>query len=437
MPIPSPSTPLDVINIFSDNLRRVLPDSRPQDRGTMLYALSIGTGYSVYDLYRAFNYTVDQSFPQTSDFEYLQRDGASKGVFQLPATGSSGIILETGLVGTLIPEDTVYTSDDTTYITTGDVTISDISISCVIVTSSGIANVTTSEDHHLNDLIPVLMSGASTGDLNGEKDISVFSATSFTYPTSAPNGTDGGTPFVDFTAAVLNVITDVSVQDNVGTKTNATFDDVLSIETPIDDVDGSAVVDIDGLTGGTDIEDVEPYRERVIFRWQNPLGLFNAAAITIQCQLIQGVTRVFVYNITPLVGQVTVFFVRDGDDDIVPTPTQITETRDKLLEILPATTDENDVIFPDLIAVPVDFDFSELLPATATMQDAVTQSLIDFFSGSTDVGVDVDEDLYRASISNSISVNGETIQSFTLTTPTGDVTIATDEIGVIGDITYS
>ncbi len=64
-------------------------------------------------------------------------------------------------------------------------------------------------------------------------------------------------------------------------------------------------------------------------------------------------------------------------------------------------------------------------------------SLNQFFDEGTEVGVNVDEDAYRSAIFNTVdTVTGDVVSTFTLSTPSGDVTIATGEIGVLGSVVY-
>jgi len=71
------------------------------------------------------------------------------------------------------------------------------------------------------------------------------------------------------------------------------------------------------------------------------------------------------------------------------------------------------------------------------MQTAITANLQQFFKESTTVGVDVDEDAYRSAIFNTVdTATGDTVSTFGLSAPSGDVTIASGEIGALGSIVY-
>ena len=144
-------------------------------------------------------------------------------------------------------------------------------------------------------------------------------------------------------------------------------------------------------------------------------------------------------TVTVAIGQVRVFFMRDNDVNPIPSGSEVATVRTKIEEILPANTDEdNDLFVLAPVAVSTDFTFSALTPNTATMQAAVLANLQQFYDESTSVGVDIDQDAYRAAIFNTVDTEtGDVVQTFDLSTPTTDITIASDEIGVLGNVVFS
>jgi len=136
-------------------------------------------------------------------------------------------------------------------------------------------------------------------------------------------------------------------------------------------------------------------------------------------------------------GQVRTFFMRDNDTTSIPSASEVTTVKDKIDEILPANTSTDDNIVLAPTAVPVDFTFTELSPDTATMQTAIDANLQMFFDEQTTVGVDIDEALYNAAIANTVDTEtGDTITSFTISAPSGDIAISSGEIGTIGNVSY-
>ena len=71
------------------------------------------------------------------------------------------------------------------------------------------------------------------------------------------------------------------------------------------------------------------------------------------------------------------------------------------------------------------------------MRSAIIANLEQFFRESTTVGVNIDQDAYRAAIFNSVDPDtGLSIKSFSLSSPTSDITILQGEIGTLGNITF-
>ena len=165
---------------------------------------------------------------------------------------------------------------------------------------------------------------------------------------------------------------------------------------------------------------------------------FNVAAIESIAKTVSGVTRVFVEEITPEIGQVTIFFTRDDDDSIIPSASEIADVRAEILTIKPAHTSDTGVLTPTLVGITVNFVFTALTPNTSTMQSSIQASLELFFREETTVGSNLDQDAYRAAIFNTVDTStGDVVTNFDLSTPVGDVTIQSGEIPVLGTVTFT
>jgi len=136
-------------------------------------------------------------------------------------------------------------------------------------------------------------------------------------------------------------------------------------------------------------------------------------------------------------GQVIIFFTRDNDLNIIPSAAEVTTTKDKILEIKPAHTSDDDVIVNAPVGNSVDFTFTTLVPNTSTMQAEVTANLTAFFREGTTVGEDLKAFAYESVIFQTVDQEtGDIITDFVLSTPTGDVAIASNEIPILGTIIY-
>ncbi len=136
-------------------------------------------------------------------------------------------------------------------------------------------------------------------------------------------------------------------------------------------------------------------------------------------------------------GQVRTYFMRDNDDgSSIPSASEVNQVKALLDTIKPANTStlDNQVFSPT--ALPENFVFTSLVPNTPTMKTAVTNNLQQFFDERTTVGADVDEDLYRAAIANTVDTEtNETVVSFDLSSPSGDLPVVFGEIATLGAVT--
>jgi uncharacterized phage protein gp47/JayE len=136
-------------------------------------------------------------------------------------------------------------------------------------------------------------------------------------------------------------------------------------------------------------------------------------------------------------GQVRTFFMRDNDTDPIPSASEVQAVKDALDEILPATTATADNIVSAPTAVVVDYTFTDLQPDTPTMRTAIEANIAQFHAEQTAVGVSVDEDAYRAAIKNTVDPeNGDTVDTFTLSGPVGDIPVASGEIATKGAVNF-
>lgn len=144
-------------------------------------------------------------------------------------------------------------------------------------------------------------------------------------------------------------------------------------------------------------------------------------------------------TVTVPLGQVRIFFMRDNDENPIPSGSEVATVKTAIEEILPANTDEaNDLIVLAPTGVTVDFTFTALTPNTSTMRSAIEANLKQFFAESTSVGVNIDEDAYRSAIFNTVDTEtGDVVQTFDLSAPTSDIAISSDEIGTLGNVVFS
>jgi len=416
-------------NTGRPNDEKIDPSIRNNPEGALVYTES----QQANSLYKLIKFAVKQLFLDTATGSFLDRLASAIGITRNPATSSIGNITTIGTTITNIPINTNFLrGSGLQYKTIANSTIVNLSFSVSSITRSGtIVSVTTSGNHGLSPTMPFTIAGANETDYNGSWEVeSVVSDTEFTYLiTTTPATPATGTILMDYDGVFIELESIDKGQD-----VNALGGSELTLETPISGVETS-FVQFSELTGGTDEENDEDFRARAIFRKQNPNVAFNVAEIINQAKLVAGVTRVWVEEITPDIGQVTVYFTRDNDDDQIPSSSEVSAVKTSILLKKYAVTDSDDVIVsaPTPISVPI--TFSNLSPNTTEMQTAISLSLDDFFKTKTNIGENILKTQIESIIYQTIDDSGNS-PIFILTAPAGDTAISTGELGILGTITY-
>lgn len=427
----------ELISQSRTDVQRELAESNPFLANSWLSALITAQSNRAFDFYIQLAGAVDENLPDTSTGDFLERWAAIYGIGRLSGAAASGTIVATGTLATIINNGTLYqTTDSIVYeVTSFDTIIAQPTITITSITRSGnTALVTTPTDHGLSSNVLVDISGAVETDYNATGiQITVLSATTFTYQVlNTPSEPASGTILLDYECAFLGV-----EAQSFGVNTNQALNTLLTLQSPIAGVDNIAGVDSVGLIDGLDQETDESLRSRLLDRLRNPVAHFNVSDITSVAKEIVGVTRVFVQEVTPALGQVTIYFMRDNDDDPIPSAAEITEVKDIILTIKPANTASVDVIVLAPTPISTAFTFSAISPDTTTMRTAIEDNLEQFFSEETVLETDVTETAYLTAIQNTVdTANGDSLISFTLSTPSGDITITTGEIATLGTVTF-
>ncbi len=436
MAINTPENATEVSQRTKVDVQRELGSSNPFLSMAWLGGMISGLSNRTFEFYKALSQTALQQLPDTATGEFLARWAAIWGVVRLAATQATGLLHAFTTLATLIDAGTIFKVGDKAY-TVDSVTTAGVPAdnSIVSITRSGsVATVTTTADHLFASNALITINGANESEYNlVDPAITVTGDRTFTYEVAGTPVTPAtGTITYDAFFAIVNV-TSVAYGDSE----NQLADVVMTLETPIIGVtDEASVLFQHTVDGGTAQEQDTEFRVRFLDRLQNPVAHFNVADIVAQMKLITGITRVFVKPVTPAVGQVTVYFTRDNDASPIPSASEITTAKNKLLEIKPATTSDADVIVSAPSEVSQDFTFTDLQPATDSMFAAVSARLQQFFEEIPEVGVDVDEDVYRAAIANTVDTsNGDTVETFTLSAPSGDITATSAQLVTLGTVT--
>jgi len=431
-----PSSQQEIIDRIRSDSQSIFPNLNPTSLGIDSFITGFA-GLSFEQFLTLQILLVELFLDTTTTIEFLSRWGSYKSITQNPASQSQGFITATGTDGSIISDTLQLTSaDGILYDVLNTETVLDQSLSVTSVTRVGsTATATTVSDHNLASGVSVTISGAVETEYNGTFDIIVTGLDEFTYQiTGTPTTPATGTILSDFTTASVEV---KSVETGEELNVNQANGVALTFTTTVAGVDNTAFVQFGEIGGGSPAESVEDFRERILQAYQDPFSLFNVASIVKQARTVPGVTRVFVEEATPDAGQVTIFFTRDNDADIIPSASEVTTVKNSILEIKPAGVPDSDVIVSAPTPVVINFTFTSITPSTPTMQTAITNSLDQFFREKTFVGVDVMAVDYESEIINTIDTEtGQKVTDFSLSSPVGNISIASGQIGVLGTVNF-
>lgn len=436
MALQLPQTAKDVTARAKVDVQRELQRSDPFVRFSYVGSIISGLCNRVFEFYGALREVEREANPLTavrnldlwaSVVKVFTRPGA-------PAHGSIWVHAELAANGTMIPSGTRFVSSaGNVYVSDGDSTIGlgGGAISALSA-SAGVATATRNGHGLASNAIVTITGATQTGFNLSSVPVTVVSENVFTYAVSASlSGAATGSPVVTTFGASVAL-----ASEEAGDAYNLDPDAKVAFEaTAPPNVASPAWVAAPGIRDGSDIEDAETKRARMLDRFRNPTAQFNLAAIRAKVMEIPGTTRVFVKEATPAVGQVTVYLMRDGDLSPIPDASEVAAAKAAILTIKPAQTSDADVIVAAPVAVTQNFTFSAISPSTASMKDAVRETLAEFFKLKTDVGVNVAQDAYRSAIFNTRDpVTGSPVASFTLTTPSGAITVTSGQIAVLGTV---
>lgn len=200
----------------------------------------------------------------------------------------------------------------------------------------------------------------------------------------------------------------------------------LSFESPISGVDATATV-VASTADGSDEEDIEDYRTRLLARINDPPNGGSEADYIAWAKEVSGVTRAWVYPLELGPGTVVVRFVRDDDVSPIPDSGEVGDVQDVMDEKAPAHASVT-VIAPT--AVALDFTIS-ITPDTAATRETVEAELEDFLFRTAEPGATTLVSQIDLAIGNATGVT-----DFTRTLPAADVTRTTGQLTTMGTITW-
>lgn len=214
---------------------------------------------------------------------------------------------------------------------------------------------------------------------------------------------------------------------DAGALGNADAGTLLTLVYPVAGVNSAATVAAGGIANGSDVEDNDSLRTRLLTRIQQPPhggAEFDYKAWALE---VPGVTRAWVYPLHLGAGTVGITFVRDNDSSMIPDVPEVQAVQDYIDERRPVTAEA--VVFAP-VAEPLDFTIL-VSPATAAVKAAIEAELRDFISRESEPG----GTLYLSRINEAISIAAGEFDH-TLSSPSADVVKTTGKLATMGAITW-
>lgn len=448
MPLSYPTLE-QLIETARAEFRRQLPNVDPTVFGSWSRGFIDGCGAMAHALGFLVRDLEQEMFPQTATDEFLDRWGNYEDLPRNPATGASGPISLGGTVATVINAGVMLAgSNSVVYSVISPAAVEVVALLLTSLTRSGTtATAVTATPHRLATGMPVTISGAVQTAYNILAPVTVIGANTFTYQVAGAPATPATgiiTETSNFASLNVQAVT-------AGPGTNMIAGATLNVNLP--NLNSLAYVQFAGVSGGSDLESNDDYRDRIIESRSNISGVFTEDQIKIAARTIPGNTRVFVKrpvtalgsgtqglpSYSPAAGQVVIVVVRDDDANIIPTQSILDQTKTAIITLgrLPAHTRADDVFVLAPVAQVVNFTFSAITPNTQTMKTSIKNQLTAFFQDSVTFEEDITSAGYNGTIQNTRdTVTGDRLLSFALSAPVGDIVVADGNIPVLGTVTF-
>jgi uncharacterized phage protein gp47/JayE len=437
----------ELVEVATAELRRQLPQIDPTVVGSWARAFLTGSAALAYTQGMVVRDLERQAFPQTATDAYLDRWGNYEAMQRTQPTAAAGTVSQPGVYGTVIPAGTAYSDG---FVTTLPAAVeNNVFAVAQIVRTGGLVTATTTAPHGFATGMTVQITGAPDPAYNGPKTVAVLNGEAFTFAVSG----SPQTPMVGpITAAATYASVPVQAQAP-GSAGNLPAGALLTLQTSIPGIVGSAYVQPSGVGGGADLESDASYRARILLSRSLLEGVYTPDQVRLAALSVPGNTRVFVVRpdsagsgipgvagFQPAPGETAVYALRDGDTPITPPQVVLDQTKQAVIAQgrLPAHTREQDVYVMAPTLVLANFNFSSITPDTSTMRAAIQAQLAALFSDSVDFEESVGESAYLSALYATRDLTtGQLLADFTLTAPVGGIAVPLGGIASLGAVTFS
>lgn len=242
---------------------------------------------------------------------------------------------------------------------------------------------------------------------------------------------DGAQYTVDADGTIASGVVALDVTAVVADENSNTISGTeLTFQSPIAGVDATATVSVDQIIDGADEEDQASYLTRVLERIQSAPHGGASADYVAWAKEVSGVTRAWPYPKENGAGTVVVRVMRDNDSGSpFPSGGEITTIQDYIRSKAPVTATVT-VLAP----TPVTVNYTlAVVPNTQATKDAVSAELADLHQRVPEPGTT----LLLASIRTAIGIGVGDGGTYTLATPSADVTCTAGQLAGLGTITFT
>lgn len=217
---------------------------------------------------------------------------------------------------------------------------------------------------------------------------------------------------------------------NFGLDTNQAVGLELEFVSPPAGLDTTATVGTGGLDGGADLENVEDWRARILFKKRNPPQGGSLSDYLRWAKEVPEVTRSFAEGKTPAKGDVTVKFMMDNKFvDGIPLQADADAVEAHIKTLYPAQVN---LVVPLIVAQPLVVDVA-IKPNTPDVQAAVSAAIKDMITREASPGGTIPVTKIGQAISNAEGEFDHLVNS-----PTANVTTPdTSTIITFADPTFS
>jgi uncharacterized phage protein gp47/JayE len=303
------------------------------------------------------------------------------------------------------------------------------------------------EHGHLDAIAKQLFPNTASGtDLDGLASLYDIARKAPTYATgvvtftgtngaTVPNGTQlrrsDAAEFTTLADAVLGAsgATVPIVSALAGLAANTDAGAGLALISPILGVQSPAIVTAAGVEGGFDQETDDELRVRLLARMSSPPAGGNAGDYKAWALSVAGVTRVWVYPLTPEIGFVTVIFTTDdAPGGSIPTQDDVDAVKAYIDSVRPLGATVI-VLAPLVLALDITLHIS---PDTADLRTEVTAALSDLILQEAQPG----GTLYLSHMEEAISTT-PSIVDVAIAVPAANVVAPAKTLLQLGTITWT